>query len=152
MLYIQSINGTTINIIDTDDNAVDTCSKDELKEIMLQNPDLVIRGVAIKVASKGIAFKFVEYKLSEAEVLRLQGAKSPTCKFEKHGNISQNYYYCPVCNKPVDLNSKACSCGQKFIWNSTKKNTNKVVGSDGSYYYYMSVNGLRAMERDRLFR
>ena len=152
MLYIQSINGTNINILDTDDNAIDTCSKEEVKNIMLQNPDLQIRGVAIKVASNGVAFKFVEYKLSESEILRLQGARAPISRFEKVGKTSKNCYYCPICDSNIERNKPSCICGQKIIWSSTKKNSNKVLGSDGLYYYFMSVNGLRAMERDRLFR
>lgn len=149
MLYIQSLSGNNCNIVDTDDNVVDTCTKDELKDIIKSNPNIVIKGVGLRKATNGVAFIFREYKLSEAEQLRLLGGKTPLCKFEN----GCNKYYCPNCNSLTKLNQSNCSkCNLVYIWSSTAKNSNKIVSSTGDTYLYISLNGLKAMERDKMFR
>ena len=149
MLYIQTINGNNCNVVDTDDNVVDACSKNDLKRIITDNPDLVIKGVGLRREKNGVAFIFKEYKLSESELIRLAGGKAPVCKFEG----GRNRYYCPNCNQQVKLNQPSCiNCNIRYIWSNTAKNTNKVTGLNGDSYLYISLNGLKAMERDRMFR
>lgn len=44
MFYVSAINGSKISVTDTDDNAVDVYDKEELKRLMCDNPELIIKG------------------------------------------------------------------------------------------------------------
>lgn len=45
MFFVNNISGDDVYVTDTADSAVDKYTKEDLKQIMIQNPDLSIKGV-----------------------------------------------------------------------------------------------------------
>ena len=101
MFFVSNISGDNVYVTDTADSAVDKYTKEGLKQIMLQNPDLSIKGVGIAATSlREFKFKFTIYELSDTEKARLAGARPPITRFCRlpEDKQARNHYYCANCN------------------------------------------------------
>lgn len=155
MFYINKVSGDKVFVTDTSDNAVDCFNRDELKNVMKENADLVIKGAGVAMTKTGLRFHFSEYKLSEADNLRLKGAKSPICKFVRIPNESEarNHYFCYNCNKELENKQATCKCGAKFIYSgSVETSKNYTVDLSGTKMFYLSVNGAKKMYNEMMLR
>lgn len=155
MFYVSKISGNNLYITDTSDNKTDCFSMNDVKDIMLSSPDTVVKGIGVSMNTGKLNFKFTEYKLSEIDILKLSGAKSPICKFCRLPNesSSRNHYYCHNCGKLLNNKQVTCSCGAKFIYQgSSSTSKNYTVDNNGNKFYFLSVNGAKSMFRDKVLR
>lgn len=157
MFFVSNILGNVISITDTEDGAVENYSKDDVRQIMLSNPDMIIKGVGIAATNpRDLKFKFAVYELSDTEKARLAGAKSPITKFCRLPEDTQarNHYYCASCNSVLPNNkpTKCPVCHKGIIYPSNTPSANFTTDMAGIRYFYSSVNGVKNMLRDRMFR
>lgn len=151
MFYVSAINGSKISVTDTDDNAVDVYDKEELKRLMCDNPELIIKGVGVNYSNAGLSIAFKTYELSVADELRIKGARSANSKFMKGINekTSRTHYFCYNCNKEIENKAVKCSCGALILWGGMGKQSNGFSSANGLTYNYMSVKGAKKMYLDR---
>ena len=157
MFFVSNILGDIISITDTEDGAVENYNKDDVRQIMLSNPDMIIKGVGIAATNPmNLKFKFVVYELSDTERARLAGAKPPITKFCRLPEDIQarNHYYCSSCESVLPNNkpTKCPFCHKGIIYPSKTPSANFTTDTAGVRYFYSSVNGIRNMLRDRMFR
>lgn len=156
MYYVSNLTNGKVYVTDTSDGAVDEFTKDELKSLMLSNPDLAIKGVGIKADTvSSFSFRFATYELTENEIKRINGAKTPVTRFGRLPNERQarNHYYCGNCDTLVDNKPNRCpSCKAEIIYPTETKVKNFITDMSGSRYFFSSVNGARNMLKDRAFR
>jgi hypothetical protein len=157
MYFVSNISGNSVFVTDTSDNTVDEFGKDEMKQVMLQNPDLVVKGVGISATSpREFKFKFTVYELSDTEKARLAGAKPPITKFCRLPEDAQarNHYYCGSCDSVLPNNKPArCpNCHKGIIYPSQSPSANFITDMTGTRYFFSSVNGIRNMLKDRMFK
>lgn len=157
MFFVSNISGDNVYVTDTADSAVDKYTKEGLKQIMLQNPDLSIKGVGIAATSlREFKFKFTIYELSDTEKARLAGARPPITRFCRLSEDKQarNHYYCANCNSVLsnDKPVRCHKCHKGIIYPSNSPVSNFTTDLTGTRYFYTSINGVRNMMRDRVFR
>lgn len=156
MFYVSNVSGDIISITDTEDGAVENYSKDNIKQILFSNPDMVIKGVGISATNpKDIKFRFVAYELSATERARLAGGRVPITRFKRLPNETQprNHYYCAVCDTLLEKTWTHCpKCKAGIIHPSSTPSVNFVTDSTGVRYFFSSINGVRNMLKDRMFR
>lgn len=157
MFFVSNISGDNVYVTDTADSAVDKYTKEGLKQIMLQNPDLSIKGVGIAATSlREFKFKFTIYELSDTEKARLAGARPPITRFCRlpEDKQARNHYYCANCNSVLsnDKPVRCHKCHKGIIYPSNSPVSNFTTDLTGTRYFYISINGVRNMMRDRLFR
>lgn len=157
MFFVSNILGDSIYVTDTTASAVEEYTKEDLKQIMIKNPDLVIKGVGIAAVSvREFKFKFVIYELTDIEKARLTGAKPPITRFCRlpEDEQARNHYYCSNCDSLLSNNKPArCPrCHKGIIYPSSSPVSNFTTDWKGTRYFYSSINGIRNMIKDRVFR
>ena len=156
MFYVSNVAGDVVSVVDTSDNIEENYNKDSLKQIMFSNPDMVIKGVGIAANNlKDIKFRFVPYELSDTEKARVAGAKPPITRFGKlpDENQPRNHYYCANCDTLLAKKWTHCpKCKAGIIYPSNTPTMNFVSDTMGTRYFFSSINGIRNMLKDRMFR
>lgn len=157
MFFVSNISRDEVFVTDTSDNTVEKYTKNDLQQIMLKNPDISIKGVGIApVSFNEFSFRIVTYELSDTEKARLAGAKPPITRFCRlpEDKQARNHYYCSNCDSLLsnDKPTRCPRCHKGILYPSGNPVSNFTTDWSGTRYFYTSINDIRNMLKDKVFK
>lgn len=155
MFYVSAKDGNKIYITDTSDNTVECYTAEDLKDVMIKNPSLVIKGVGVSY-NGFLKIGFKVYNLSDNDKLKLLGAKPAIASYNSgsDGGKSGYRYKCHQCGLGVKSPTTKCSCGAYILWKNKATEVNSMTDTSGAILKYISVNSAKGLykmkEEERL--